>query len=138
MPRRDRIRLKHALAVVALEHGDESWAALKASEDQEAARMRGSEDVEMYERSVMLNRWFTTYDEARASLDGLGGFLFPYRQQFYVCESEGVRELGLDPNDPDWDRIGRDWVKPADREAWLRLRDRRRSRVESAKAGGRE
>ena len=55
----------------------------------------------------------------------MGGYLLPYRHQFLVCESEAIRLLGLDPGDPDWERIGRDWVRPADRDAWRRLRDRR-------------
>jgi len=62
---------------------------------------------------------------SRASLDERGGFLFPYRRQYFICESEGIRALGLDPEDPDWERIGRDWVQPGDREAWARLRDGR-------------
>ena len=33
---------------------------------------------------------------------------------------EGVRELGLDPDDSDWARIDWDWVRPADTEAWRR------------------
>lgn len=37
---------------------------------------------------------------------------------------EGVRELGLDPDDPDWVTIGWDWVRPADDEAWRRLKER--------------
>lgn len=61
-----------------------------------------------------LNRWFAGYDEARASLDEHGGFLLPFGRQFFVCEEEGIRALGLDPGDPDWVRIGRDWVNPAD------------------------
>ena len=74
---------------------------------------------------AILNRWFTTYGEARASLLADGGYLFPYRGQFFVTLREGVRELGLDPDDPDWGRIGWDWVHPGDREAWERLRSQR-------------
>ena len=73
------------------------------------------------EMDAILNRWFTTYEAARASLDAEGGYLFPYRSQFFVTLSEGVRELGLNPEDPDWERIGHDWVRPQDREAWTRL-----------------
>lgn len=72
-----------------------------------------------------LNRWFLTYEEARESLEAEGGYLLPYRQQFFVTGPEAVRELGLDPQDPDWERIGRDWVRPADQEAWRRLAGRR-------------
>jgi hypothetical protein len=32
-----------------------------------------------------------------------------------------VRELGIDPDDPDWARIGYDFVRPRDPEAHLRL-----------------
>jgi hypothetical protein len=74
---------------------------------------------------AIVSRWFTTYAEARASLDAEGGYLLPYRTQFLVTAREGVRELGLDPDDPDWARIGWDWVRPADAAASERLRRRR-------------
>ena len=74
---------------------------------------------------AILNRWFTTYAEARASLRAEGGYLFPYRDQYFVTLREGVRELGIDPDDPDWERVGWDWVQPRDPEAWERLRAQR-------------
>lgn len=74
---------------------------------------------------AVLNRWFTTYEEARASLEAEGGYLLPYRRQFFVTEGEGIRELGIDPNDADWERIGWDWVQPKNREAWERLKEKR-------------
>lgn len=74
---------------------------------------------------AILNRWFTTYEAARASLQSEGGYLFPYGDQYFVTLREGVRELGLDPDDPDWARIGWDWVRPADAEAWQRLKEQR-------------
>jgi hypothetical protein len=78
---------------------------------------------------AVVNRWFTTYEAARASLEAEGGYLLPYRRHFFVTLREGVRELGLDPDDPDWARIGWDWVRPADAEAWARLRAKRELRV---------
>ena len=74
---------------------------------------------------AFLNRWFPTYEEARALLDAEGGFLLPYRKHFLVTQADAVRELGLDPDDPDWQRIGFDWVRPADDEAWQRLKLKR-------------
>jgi len=74
---------------------------------------------------AILNRWFTSYEAARASLEAEGGYLFPYRNQFFVTLAEGVRELGLDPNDPDWACIGWDWIRPRDPEAWARLQKKR-------------
>jgi len=30
----------------------------------------------------------------------------PYRHHFFVAEGPAIRYLGLDPEDPDWERIG--------------------------------
>ncbi len=48
---------------------------------------------------------------------------------FFVTFGEAIRELGLDPADPDWARIGWDWVCPRDAEAWQRLKIKRESRL---------
>lgn len=82
--------------------------------------------------AAVLNRWFGRYDEARVCLENEGGYLLPFRNQFFVTTSEAIRELGLDPEDPDWERIGYDWVRPRDPDAWARLSERRRF----AEAGG--
>jgi hypothetical protein len=74
---------------------------------------------------AVLNRWFTSYAEARSSLESEGGYLLPYKSQFFITLSEGIRDLGLDPDDPDWARIGWDWVQPKDTEAWERLKEKR-------------
>lgn len=139
LSRAGQIQLKHALTVLALEHGYESWVALKlAAEAGTVHAPVGRDGVGggrstpagsplMYEPGfdVLLNRWFATYEEALASLADRGGYLLPYRHQFLICEPEAIRLLGLDPADPDWQRIGYDWVEPVDREAWERLRARR-------------
>ena len=74
---------------------------------------------------AVLNRWFRSYDEASASLLSEGGYLLPYKNQFFVTLSEGIRELGLDPEDPDWALIEWDWVEPKDDAAWKRLKEKR-------------
>ena len=90
------------------------------------AEMR-TDDLPMWVPSMdaVVSRWFTAYADARASLQAEGGYLLPYRGQFVVTTSEAIRELGLDPADSDWARIGWDWVQPRDSAAWERLRDRR-------------
>ena len=82
---------------------------------------------------AILNRWFKTYDSARASLLSEGGYLFPYGSQYFVTLPEGVRELGLDP---DGARIGWDWVRPDDAEAWHRLEEKRELAAASAPPPG--
>jgi len=74
---------------------------------------------------AFLNRWFAKYEDARKSLETEGGYLFPFKDQFFVTENEAVRELGLEPNDPDWALIGWDWVKPLDEKALRRLQEKR-------------
>jgi hypothetical protein len=86
-----------------------------------------AEEPSMYvpTMAVFLNRWFTSYEEARAARDADLGYLFPYRNQFFVTAADAIRELGLDPADPDWELIGWDWVHPRDPDAWERLRVKR-------------
>lgn len=114
------VRRKHALAVVAVEHGFASWNALKAALDPTVPalvpdRLFGGM------AGAFLNRCFRRYDEALAMLAGGGGVLFPYHRQFAVCRVELLGLLGADPSDPDWARIGWDWVQPRDAAAHRRL-----------------
>lgn len=74
---------------------------------------------------VFLNRWFADYHAARAALDSEGGFLLPYRNHYFVCKSEVVAALGMDPDDLDWDKIGRDCARPNDADAFQRLAEKR-------------
>jgi len=71
---------------------------------------------------AFLSHWFVRYDEARAHRETHGGYLFPFGRDYFVTTAAAVRELGLDPMDPDWEAIGFDWARPANREAWNRLR----------------
>jgi hypothetical protein len=86
-------------------------------------------DTSMYVESmdVFVNRWFVKYEQARTSREKEGGYLFPYKSQFFVTEREAIRELNLDPDDPDWQLIGWDWVKPLDAAARERLKKKRTS-----------
>ena len=114
-----RIQLKHALAVIALEAGHDSWAALKRALTDPTERL--------YPRKPggFLNAWFSRYDDARACREQQGGFLFPFRAQFFVASAAFVADaLKLSPDDADWARIGWDWARPRDPAAWQRLSDR--------------
>lgn len=83
---------------------------------------------------VFLNRWFSNYEEARAARESEGGYLLPYRHHFFVCEAEAVRALGLEPDAPDWERVGWDAALPADAEGYGRLRAKRLA--DAREAGG--
>ena len=74
---------------------------------------------------VFLNRWYSTYEDARQARERHGGFLLPYKNHFYVCQADVIQALGLDPEDPDWEKIKWDAARPAEAEALNRLREKR-------------
>jgi len=78
---------------------------------------------------VFLNRWYSSYADARKAREHHGGFLLRYKSHFFVCQADVIRALGLEPDDPDWERIGWDAAQPADPEAFERLRQKRESIV---------
>lgn len=101
------IKRKTALAIVAIEKGFSSWAELKCQLP--------------FVHGGFLNHWFVGYQQAKAHLKSYGGFLLPYKKQFFICESEYINNLGFSSEDPDWQLIGYDWVNPDNQEAWIRL-----------------
>jgi hypothetical protein len=118
---RDSIRLKHALAVIAAELGYPAWRDCKRRLEVPAELRLDTETFFGAGSAAYLNRWFARYDEASASLEAEGGFLFPFRHQFFICGPGFLEARGIDPVDPDWERIGRDWVRPRDEAARDRL-----------------
>jgi hypothetical protein len=133
LARRGSIRLKHALAVVAAELGYPTWPACRRRMETPPNQRLDTEAFFARMGSAYLNRWFTRYDEARASLEADGGYLFPFRRQFFVCPSGFLEDRGIDAADPDWDGIGRDWARPRDEAA----RDRLERRLVAMGFGGR-
>lgn len=120
LARRDSVQRKHALAVIAREQGHASWGELKQARESSPSQV----DFERLLARVgarFLNRWFTTREEAVASLRAHGGYLFPFREQFFICGPELLTLLGVDMTDADWVRAGPDWLEPRDVEAHARL-----------------
>ena len=85
------IKRKHALAVIAIENGFNSWTDLK---------MQIHFIVGGY-----LNLWFTNYAEAKSHLESAGGFLLPYKHQFFICNANYIRQIGFGSDDSDWKLI---------------------------------
>ncbi len=101
------IKRKHALAVIASEKGFNSWSDLKC----QLPFIRGG----------FLNHWFASYDKAKAYQRLNGGFLLPFKNQFFICDADYIDNLGFDSNDRDWMLIDFDWQKPNNNAAWQRL-----------------
>ncbi len=127
----DDIRLKHALAVIALEHDFESWPAFKQQLErkEQLAQRRQSYYTRFYPQRCAryMLEWHANYEVASLELGRTGGYLFPYKNQYFICEAPYVEALGLDPDDSDWERIAFNWVQPADQAAWQRLDDKLRT-----------
>lgn len=115
-----RVRRRHCLAVLARELGFAGWphAASVLAGD-------GAEDFGtlLYPpgSEAHWNIWCASYDEARRIREQHGGYLLAYRRHYFIVDRHFIETLGLDPADPDWERIGRDWVRPGQVEARARL-----------------
>ena len=117
-----RAQRRHCLSALAQRLGLSGWSHLTAlldgtSNDFGTALHIGS--------PAQWSIWSASYAEAQSIRAEHGGWLLPYRHQYMVVDEHFVRELGLDPDDPDWARMGRDWVEPRDPQARLRLFERR-------------
>jgi hypothetical protein len=116
------VQRKHALAVVANEAGFESWIHLRCAKMLGAASTFDTAALFRHGSAGFLNLWFRRYEEARQLLAAEPKrYLFPHREHFFLCEALFLENAGVDSTDPDWDRIGRDWVRPADTRAHARL-----------------
>lgn len=101
------IKRKHALSVIAIENGFKSWLDFKIQIH--------------FIVGGYLNSWFANYVDAKAHLQTAGGFLLPYKNQYFICNAPYMQQIGFDPADPDWKQIGNDWAVPSDQAAWQRL-----------------
>jgi hypothetical protein len=121
--RKDSVKLKHALTVIALENNHASWPELKRHLEKRDRVKANRAYTSLYPKRCagFLNEWYASYSTARSHLEQVGGYLLPYKNQFFICQGEYIKTLGLDPDDADWARIGWDWVKPAERDGWERL-----------------
>jgi hypothetical protein len=106
--------LKDAYEILAKTAGFSSWREMKSTLDtHEILRPPGA--------SALWNVWYGSYEEAKNHVQEHGGFLLPYQKQFFVCDENYILSLGIPIDDPDLEKVGRDWVTPKDSTAWKRL-----------------
>lgn len=114
------LQRRHALAAVARECGFASWphavAVLTGASTEDFGTLLYPDRSDMY-----WNVWSASYDEARKIREQHGGYLLAYKKHFFIADAHFVAHIGLDPADADWEKIGRDWVQPRDRDARERL-----------------
>lgn len=113
------IRRKHCLTVSACQAGFTSWphavAALSGEADDFGTLLYPGTCYGHW------NIWSADYAEAQSIRAAHGGYLLAYRKQFLIVDRDYIDSLGLDPEDPAWAAMGRDWVHPADPNARARL-----------------
>ena len=115
------IQRKHCLAAVARELGFDGWEHASRVLRGETGESDYGAALYLEGASAFLNRWFATYEEARAALTP-GSYLLAYKRHAFLAGREYVATtLALDPDDGDWHAIGFDWLRPRDPEARRRL-----------------
>ena len=114
------VRRRHALTAIARELGFQAWpqvtAALAAEEEADYGKLLYPKNADAY-----WNIWSASHDEASEIRREHGGWLLAYQRHFFIVEPHFIVHLGLDPEDPDWEAIGRDWARPLDLAARNRL-----------------
>jgi len=115
-----QLKRRQCLAVVAKQLGFSNWEHARAVL---TSREREDFGTLLYPSNCggHYNIWSASYGEARDIRAAHGGYLLAYRRQYLIVEDGYIDSMGLDPADPDWARIGRDWVQPGDQQARERL-----------------
>ena len=115
-----QLKRRHCLAVLAIELGFRGWSHMTG--------ILGGEEAEDYgtllcppEADAHWNIWCASYDEASTIRGQTSGYLLAYKHHFFIVDRYFIETLGLDPGDPNWDRIGHDWARPQCPEARGRL-----------------
>ncbi len=114
------VQRRHGLAVVARQIGFRSWPEV-------ASFLRGDENSGFGKllypdgAAAHWNIWCAGYAQAKSIREENGGYLLAYQRHYFIADRHFVAALGLDPEDPDWERIAHDWARPLDLEARNRL-----------------
>jgi hypothetical protein len=107
-----RIRRRHCLATIAKEFGFDGWshAISVISGDANAVDF----GTLLYPKHCcgFVNLWYRRYEDALDGLRASSGYLLAYRRDFVVVDRLFIQTMRLDPESPEWGRIGFDWVRP--------------------------
>jgi hypothetical protein len=107
------VQRRHCLAAVARQLGFQSWIHARAV-------LSGEEQTDfgtlLYPEGCVghCNIWSASYDEAREIRAAHGGYLLAYKRQYFIVDRFFIESIGLDPENPDWVLMGRDWARPND------------------------
>lgn len=122
-PLEGELKRRHCLAAIAKQLGFAGWPHLVAI--IEGSR-RDDFGTLLYPLggAAHTNIWSAHYEEAKRLREETNGYLLAYKRQFFIVDEHFLVTLGLDPTDPDWQRIGCNRVEPIDAHARDRLYDK--------------
>ena len=106
--------LKDAFKVISKAAGYASWKEMKDSFDE-------SDIFNPPNWSAQWKTWFASSEEARNNLKP-ENYLIPYRKQFFICELDYLKSLGIESDDPNLKKVGNDWSMPIDLDSWEALK----------------
>jgi hypothetical protein len=106
--------LKDAFAVISKAAGYASWKEMKDSYDE-------SDIFNPPKWSAQWKIWFASIEDARNNLKP-ENYLVPYRNQFFICDIDYLKSLGIELDDPNLKKIGNDWSIPKDLHSWEALK----------------
>jgi hypothetical protein len=112
----DLVQLKHAYQVIAKEYGFDTWSALKQ-------KVIENDCLYKPDHVGFIHSWFTNYPEAEKYLNRHGGYLLTFWKDFVVCGKEYIGGLGLGQYEEQWKRIGYNWAKPSEAQAYQFLKE---------------
>lgn len=126
---REHVQLKHTLDAVARKAGFANWADMKHEWEGDVElpprdQLRNLDDDKIFGSGSLggyLHNWYRSYEEGKREHERLGGYLLPHGSHCFIADEGYIESVGLDPHDPDWERIGYDWVRPKDDAAFARL-----------------
>jgi hypothetical protein len=120
-----KISRRDCLAVIATEHGFDTWLDAKRALSPEPSEVEVADFGTLLWSNVSgghINRWYKTHAEAAAVRQETGGYLLAHKRHFVVVDRHFIQEsLGLNPDDHDWVELGFDWARPKSVAARARL-----------------
>jgi len=120
-PEAGTVQRRHCLAAIAQELGFAGWPHAVAVLSGTADGADFGTLLYPHGGAAHTNIWCKSYEEAVAIRSQTDGYLLAYKRQYFIVDRYFILTLGLDPDAPEWQAIGRDWVRPAQPEARQRL-----------------
>lgn len=112
------LKLKEAFEILARTAGFSSWREWRSRLDQH--------DLLLWSKaSAHWHTWYSDRAAARAHLSRAPqSFLLPYEKDYFICDLDYLRSIGIEESHPDVQAVGRDWSEPADENAFRRILER--------------